>query len=86
MSSRYFENRECEYYPCHDTEHMNCLFCFCPLYFMPDCGGRYVWIKNCRGKQIKDCSSCLLPHRKEGYDYILARLEAETDKTEAQKP
>ena len=86
MSSRYFENRDCEYYPCHETAHMNCLFCFCPLYLLPDCGGRFVWVKNRNGKAVKDCSHCVLPHPKEGYDYVLARLEAEADKTRPEKP
>lgn len=32
-SYRYFENRACQYYPCHKgIEELNCLFCYCPLY------------------------------------------------------
>lgn len=32
-SYRFFFNRECQYYPCHEgIEEMNCLFCYCPLY------------------------------------------------------
>ena len=30
----FFQNRECEYFPCHKTsrpEDFNCLFCYCPL-------------------------------------------------------
>ena len=27
-----FENRECKYYPCHETDNINCLFCYCPLF------------------------------------------------------
>ena len=30
-SSSFFQNRNCEYFPCHqveDTEHFSCLFCF----------------------------------------------------------
>lgn len=73
MSYRYFENRDCPYYPCHHTEHMNCLFCFCPLY-LTDCGGNYRMIKGKNGKRIKDCSDCLLPHTEEGYDIIIQRL------------
>ena len=27
----YFENRDCQYYPCHKgMAEMNCLFCYCP--------------------------------------------------------
>ena len=28
-SYRFFENKECQYYPCHKgIENMNCLFCY----------------------------------------------------------
>lgn len=27
------------------------------------------------GTSIKDCSSCLLPHMPDGYDYVLRRLQ-----------
>lgn len=34
-SYKFFENKECEYYPCHkDMESINCLFCYCPLYHL----------------------------------------------------
>ena len=42
MKHCYFENRDCDYYPCHDAEHINCMFCFCPLYPKEDCGGDFV--------------------------------------------
>ena len=67
----FFQNRECEYFPCHKTsttDNFNCLFCFCPLYGREDCGGQYKII----GKGIKDCSDCLLPH--ENYGYIIQKL------------
>lgn len=65
---KFFNHHQCEYYPCHqlEPEKLNCLFCFCPLYVLKDCGGNYKIID-----QIKDCSDCLLPHRKENYDYIM---------------
>lgn len=67
----YFANRECPYYPCHEkasSEHFNCLFCYCPLYALGDqCGGNFSYTEN----GVKDCSACLLPHGKGGYDYIL---------------
>ena len=31
----FFNHKECEYFPCHETAHpeeFNCLFCYCPLY------------------------------------------------------
>jgi len=70
-SSRYFSNRDCEYFPCHegaDPENFNCLFCYCPLYALGDrCGGSFTHTP----KGIKDCSSCLFPHRAENYGKVL---------------
>ncbi|MEG1774578.1 MAG: cysteine-rich small domain-containing protein [Oscillospiraceae bacterium] len=69
----FFTNRICEYFPCHateDPEEFNCLFCYCPLYALgPRCGGNFSY--NERG--IKDCSDCMVPHRRQGYDYIISR-------------
>lgn len=66
----YFSNRDCEYFPCHgdkDPEFFNCLFCYCPLYMMGEnCGGNFRYYEN----GIKDCSNCMLPHSKAGYQYI----------------
>ena len=46
----FFQNRECEYFPCHtglDPEEFNCLFCYCPLYALKDkCGGNFRYTKN----------------------------------------
>ena len=71
---KFFQNMECEYFPCHkgaDGENFNCLFCFCPLYALGDkCGGNFTYTDS----GIKDCSSCLRPHRKENYDAICAGL------------
>lgn len=69
----FFCNKDCEYFPCHpvsDPEEFNCLFCFCPLYVLGrNCGGNFTYLEN----GFKDCSSCLLPHRRESYGYILKR-------------
>lgn len=27
------------------------------------------------GKEVKDCSNCLVPHSKNGYDYIIEKLK-----------
>ena len=74
FSSKFFSNKNCEYFPCHkgvDEEKFNCLFCYCPLYALgKDCGGNYLYLDN----GIKDCSNCLLPHKPENYDYILKKL------------
>lgn len=69
----YFKNTECEYFPCHKTEseHFNCLFCYCPLYALGDqCGGNFVYIED----GIKDCSNCLIPHSENGYSYIISKF------------
>ncbi|MBD9008992.1 MAG: metal-binding protein [Clostridiales bacterium] len=74
MCYKYFENRECEFYPCHKSEHINCLFCFCPLYNIPDCGGSCTYITSHDGRRIKDCTDCLFPHRIENYDAVIKKL------------
>ena len=52
-------------------EEMNCLFCFCPLYCLGrDCGGNYRYTDG----GMKDCSECILPHRKENYEYLMEQL------------
>ena len=67
----FFKNTECKYYPCHknaNADDFNCLFCYCPLYALGErCGGNYRYTE--RG--IKDCTACLLPHSKGGYEYII---------------
>ena len=69
----FFQNRDCEYFPCHNDvkeEEFNCLFCYCPLYRAKNCGGAFV-LRDGR----KDCSFCLLPHNGlESYPYIAAKL------------
>ena len=72
-SYRYFENHDCKYYPCHDMEEMNCLFCYCPLNYMEKCPGNPLYIE-VGGKKIKDCSSCTFPHKPENYDVIMKIL------------
>ena len=72
-SHSFFQNRECEYFPCHKTksENLNCLFCYCPLYALGDkCGGNCTYTDN----GIKDCSGCLIPHSTGGYDYVLSKF------------
>lgn len=85
-SERYFQNRDCTYFPCHkgaDTDNFNCLFCYCPLYALGDkCGGAFSYTEN----GVKDCSHCLKPHRAENYDVILEKMTQvlELAKKEAQ--
>ena len=70
----FFQNRDCEFFPCHkgaDPENFNCLFCYCPLYALGrKCGGNCSFTES----GIKDCSGCLVPHRRENYGRIIARF------------
>ena len=68
-SHRFFENKECKYFPCHEgVDDFNCLFCYCPLYALgTECGGNFKITED----GIKDCSACLLPHRRENYEYVV---------------
>ena len=72
---KFFCNKDCEYFPCHPTEHpedFNCLFCYCPLYALgKKCGGNFKY----NDKGFKDCSSCLIPHRRENFEKILDRYK-----------
>ena len=74
MSYRFFQNKECEYFPCHkmsdnQKKDFSCLFCYCPLYHRNDCGGDFVLLEN----GCKDCTNCLLPHFQ--YDYVVGKLK-----------
>ncbi len=70
---KFVQNTKCEYFPCHkgvNKEEYNCLFCFCPLYMLKDqCGGNFKYTND-----IKDCSSCIIPHSKGGYEHIMSKM------------
>lgn len=70
----FYQNKECEYFPCHKTENpqnFNCLFCYCPLYALgKKCGGNFTILEN----GIKDCSNCKIPHEKCNYGKINERF------------
>ena len=68
-SCRFFANRDCQFYPCHENcAELNCLFCYCPLYALGDkCGGNFRYIEG----GIKDCSNCLKTHGPGGYEYVI---------------
>ena len=73
MPYNFFQNQDCEYFPCHSIEvdaeqAFSCLFCYCPLYLFEECGGNYVMLDN----GWKDCSSCTLPHY--NYDFIVEQI------------
>jgi len=67
---KFFQHKACEFFPCHETkdiDNFNCLFCYCPLYALGEnCGGNFKILEN----GVKDCSNCLLPHKRSNYDYI----------------
>ena len=71
----FYQNRDCEYFPCHtcaDRESFNCLFCYCPLYALGDqCGGNFTYTEN----GIKDCSGCMVPHRRENYELVMEKMK-----------
>lgn len=75
----FFQNRECEYFPCHagvDPDAFSCLFCFCPLYALGDrCGGNFSYTE----QGTKDCSCCLKPHRRENYEKIMEKMDKVID-------
>lgn len=81
-SYRFFQNRECEFFPCHevqDEDTFNCLFCYCPLYLDDNCIGSPEYIITGRGQRIKDCSSCLVVHSPEMYDKVIAHLRRQDE-------
>ena len=69
----YFVNRQCEYYPCHDVpdDKFSCLFCYCPLYDVKDCGGEYV----INEKGIKNCRNCGFVHDRDNYPKVIKKLK-----------
>ena len=73
---QFFQNRDCEYFPCHKgigEESFNCLFCFCPLYCLGEaCGGSFRYTEN----GMKDCSNCIRPHICENYEQIMKKMDA----------
>ena len=71
---KFINHRKCEFFPCHETsdeDGFNCLFCYCPLYALGEnCGGNFKYTED----GIKDCSDCLVPHRKKNYEYIMSKF------------
>ncbi len=72
-SFKFYSNKECDFFPCHKIDgidEFNCLFCYCPLYLKEECIGNYKYTPD----GVKDCSSCLLPHKAENYEIIIEEL------------
>lgn len=74
-NERFFVNKECKYFPCHeiaDKDKFNCLFCYCPLHYLGDrCGGNYEILPS----GIKSCMNCKFPHNPDNYDRIIEKLK-----------
>lgn len=72
---KFLRNDKCEYFPCHkggNIENFNCLFCYCPLYTLgSECGGNYKYLED----GTKDCSECIIPHGKNGFDHIIKKYD-----------
>lgn len=73
---RFFVNKDCKYFPCHKVENeerFNCLFCYCPLYYLGrKCGGNF----EITSSGIKSCMNCNYPHDPEHYEEIMKKLKA----------
>ena len=69
----FFQNRACEYFPCHKTartDDFSCMFCYCPLFALgEECGGNFRYTKN----GDKDCSGCIIPHMRENFGHIIGK-------------
>lgn len=67
----FFQNRACEFFPCHRTsrpQEFNCLFCYCPLYALGDrCGGNFSYTED----GVKVCTECMFPHVRANYGRVL---------------
>ena len=78
MESTFFTHKDCPWYPCHEgPEEINCLFCYCPLYTLPDCPGNPEWIKrkdDPSGPPVKSCAKCTFPHRRENYGKLMETI------------
>ncbi len=74
MPCDFTQNKDCEFFPCHggiEADAFSCLFCYCPLYALgEDCGGHFTYTP----QGIKDCSGCLVPHRRENYARICDKI------------
>ncbi len=71
---QFFQNRECEYFPCHkdvEEKDFNCLFCYCPLYTLGEnCGGNFLYTDT----GVKSCVNCNFPHKRENFSALIKRF------------
>jgi len=76
---RFFQNKNCEFFPCHDCDpdKFNCMYCHCPLYALgKDCDGDYIFLEN----GTKSCEKCSIPHTENGYEHILKHINKVIEK------
>lgn len=75
MAKDFYQNRDCEYFPCHpgaDPDTFSCIFCYCPLYALGEnCGGHYCYTE----QGTKDCTHCLRPHLRENYCVVCEKVK-----------
>ena len=71
---QFFQNRECEYFPCHkdvEEKDFNCLFCYCPLYTLGEnCVGNFLYTDT----GVKSCVNCNFPHKRENFSALIKRF------------
>ena len=71
---QFFQNRECEYFPCHkdvEEKDFNCLFCYCPLYTLGEnCCGNFLYTDT----GVKSCVNCNFPHKRENFSALIKRF------------
>ena len=63
---KFFSHKQCEYYPCHQLDEINCLFCYCPLYILKDCKGHYKMIGNIDSQFCNKLHVLLLQMQEQG--------------------
>jgi precorrin-2/cobalt-factor-2 C20-methyltransferase len=74
-NSAFFCNEECEYYPCHrDLKEINCLFCYCPLFW--DCPFQNGGAKS----KGLECPDCTYAHKRENYAHVMQLIRNTYDK------
>jgi len=71
MRYNFFENKMCDFYPCHDMKEINCMFCFCPFYYSDKCPGTPIYMIS---EPIKDCSKCTYVHKRKNFDNIISQV------------
>lgn len=79
-NSKFFENKECEYYPCHKgLDEINCMFCYCPFYSWKECPGKNEYKEKEDGRRVKVCTNCTFSHDKNNYDEVIKYLKLGED-------